>query len=96
MRGRLGPEKWSVVETTPGDYLAERIIDGKYEAHELRAHCLACAKTDVLAKYSGRVDLRGHHRGLCGGFLWAMQQGVSEGQAAENEIGRWTQAIGAF
>jgi hypothetical protein len=55
-------------------YLAERTVDGKYEKQELSAHCLACAKSEVLARYGGNVDLRGWNKqGTCGAFLRAMQ-----------------------
>jgi len=74
MKGRLSPGKWSVsyIGCTQ-DYLAERIVNGGLELHEIRSHCLACAKADILSRYGGTVDLRGWHRqGFCGAFLYAM------------------------
>lgn len=72
MRGRLGYDKWYVVHIAWSDYMAQRTKDGEIETVYLNSHCLACAKTDVLAKYGGKVDLRGWHKSPCGSFLLAM------------------------
>jgi hypothetical protein len=79
-KGRLSLDKWSVSADVPGAdfYTAQRVVDKKLETVYLKAHCLACAKTDLLAEHGGRVDLRGSHMSLCGGFLLAMQKGVDE------------------
>ena len=72
MRGRPAYDCWSFHKT--GDhYTAERIVDGKNEVYDIgNCHCLACAKTKVLATRGGRVDLRGSHlAGMCGSFLQA-------------------------
>ena len=74
-KGRLGYEKWAVTEDSPdcGYFTAQRTIDGKVETEYIHAHCLACAKADLLAEHGGRVDLRGWHKaGWCGSFLLAM------------------------
>lgn len=79
MRGSLSEDKWAVFHTGGQMYLAERIINGEYEAHEIRGHCLACAKAELLARHGGQVDLRGWHKqGHCGAFLKAMQIGVNQ------------------
>jgi hypothetical protein len=85
-RGKLSREKWYVFqEAGIGDfYYAERIVDGEYEQVYLSAHCLACAKADVLAKHGGRVDLRGWHKqGACGAFMRAMQIAVDQEEEDE-------------
>lgn len=70
MKGWLGHDKWRVSEMYPRFYIAERIVDGNLEHHELGAHCLACAKMEILVKYGGKVDNRGWHKqGDCGVFL---------------------------
>lgn len=77
MRGRLGYDKWLVSDDGSGRFfIAERIVDGQLEHRYFSSHCLACAKSDVIAKYGGKVDTRGWHRqGLCGVFLLAMIKG---------------------
>lgn len=78
-RGRLSYHKWAISDMGAGWFIAERIIDKNLQHHEIKAHCLACAKTDILAEYGGKVDLRGWHRqGLCGAFLLAMARTVDE------------------
>ena len=73
MRGRLGYDKWSVWHTMFRDYSASRIVDGKSQVVELSSHCLACAKTEIMAEYGGKVDTRGWHKqGMCGSFMMAM------------------------
>ena len=70
MKGRASVDKWAVGEMATQHYLAERIINGKTEWHELTAHCLACAKMEILTEYGGKVDLRGWHKqGSCGVYL---------------------------
>lgn len=83
MRGRLSDDKWHIASLQFSDFLAERHIDGKTESHYLHSHCLQCAKSDVLSKYGGKVDLRGWHKSPCGAFLRVMQQAVDE----EDDIG---------
>ena len=78
MRGRLSYDKWAVGHMGNYDYIAERIVDGKHETQYVHSHCLACAKTDILAKYGGKVDLRGWHKSPCGVFLLAMAQTMDE------------------
>jgi len=76
MKGRLGADKWAVFDMGLGSYLAERYVNGKYESHEARAHCLACVKAEILMEYGGKVDLRGWHKqGVCGSFLLAVASG---------------------
>jgi len=72
-KGRLSNGKWFVTSTGWNSYLAERIVNEKYEKWEGSAHCLQCAKAEVLAKFGGIVDLRGSHLSICGSFLRAMQ-----------------------
>ena len=57
------------------DYYAERGVDGRAEDHrEFSSHCLACAKTDIMAKTGEPADIRGwHNQGICGSFLKAMR-----------------------
>lgn len=80
LRGWAAPDVWRVYHIGMSDYYAERTVDGKGEYQELNAHCLACAKTEVLQKYGGRVDLRGWHKadGMCGPMLLVTQQAVSQ------------------
>ncbi len=75
MRGRLGYNKWRVYVEGSKDYYAERTLpDGTQEVRLIAgAHCLACAKVDVLSRWGGRVDLRGHHTTMCDAFLLVMQ-----------------------
>jgi len=71
MRGRLSYHKWSIVDTGLGCYLAERIVDRKPESHELSAHCLACAKAEILLQYAGQVDYAaGISKATAGSFYW--------------------------
>ncbi len=62
--------KWYVSSIGGQSYIAES-YDGSWQIG-LSAHCLACAKSDILAKHGGRVDTRGHNN-ICGSFLKAMQ-----------------------
>ena len=79
MKGRLGYDKWYVWQMGRQDFAAERTINGNNETRYLHSHCLACAKIDILAKYGGKIDLRGWHKqGNCGLFLWAMQHTVDQ------------------
>ena len=57
LRGYARPETWSVMHSGGSQYLAERIVGGKRESHYVTGHCLACAKTEVLSRYGGKVDL---------------------------------------
>lgn len=78
MRGRLKYENWYVSDVGLGSFMAERTVNGKREFEYLSAHCLACAKADILAQCGGKVDLRGWHRqGNCGVWLVAMQTTVN-------------------
>jgi hypothetical protein len=78
MKGRLGYEKWSV-SGHDSFYMGERIVDGKSQVVYVSSHCLACAKTDILAKHGGQVDTRGWHKqGICGSFLMAMIQEIAQ------------------
>lgn len=81
-KGKLGYDKWYVSDMGGNFYLAERTIDGKSEQVEFSAHCLSCAKNDILAKRGGQVDLRGTHLTICGAFARSMQFTVLE---EENE-----------
>lgn len=87
MKGKLGYDRWHVGSTGGQSYIAERILDDNHETKYVNAHCLACAKSEVLARYGGKVDLRGWHRaGTCGFFLLAMQSGTdNEKEEEENE-----------
>ena len=78
MKGRLGYDKWSVIHTGASSYMGERIKNGKTEVVYEHSHCLQCAKSDILAKYGGRVDTRGWHLSNCGAFMLAMQKGIIE------------------
>ncbi|RJR12445.1 hypothetical protein C4588_02085 [Candidatus Parcubacteria bacterium] len=71
MKGKLKYSKWRVIPTgLSGNYIAERYVDEKVEYYEIRAHCLACAKTEVLMKRGGKVDTRGWYlQGMCGAFM---------------------------
>lgn len=81
-QGRLSREKWSVIGEAAGSdfYYAERFIDGKLEQDWVKSHCLACAKTEVLNRHGGQIDLRGWHMAAatCGLFLLATQRAVDE------------------
>ena len=76
MRGILSYDKWYVARVVGSSYIAQRTVDGTVETVELDSHCLACAKSDILAKYGGKVDLRGWHKSRCGAFLLAMAYSV--------------------
>lgn len=78
-KGKLSYEKWSVLQQGDQDFVAERIINGNHETIYIHAHCLACAKVDLLGRYGGTVDLRGTHlQGICGSFLQAIQSVVDQ------------------
>lgn len=55
-------------------YYAERVINKRaVDYKELSAHCLACAKTELMAETGEYADIRGWHtQGMCGSFLKAM------------------------
>ncbi|HEC65123.1 MAG TPA: hypothetical protein ENI23_07515 [bacterium] len=56
-----------------GSFYAERVIDGQaIETKNLSAHCLACAKSDIMAETGEKVDMRGWHKQKCGPFAKAM------------------------
>ena len=85
MKGRLNDDKWYVSSAHMGTehhFIAARSTPNGTQEIEFRAHCLACAKVEILSKYGGRVDLRGWQRqGSCGMFLVAMQVAVLAEQA---------------
>ena len=61
-----------------GDYYAEHVVNG-WAKKEISAHCLACAKTDLMAKTGELADIRGWHKqGVCGSFLKAMQTSIKK------------------
>lgn len=74
MRGFLRYEKWHISELFPQHFIAERIVNDLTEYYEIHAHCLACAKIDILTEHGGEVDMRGwHNQGICGLLLKAME-----------------------
>lgn len=71
--------RWSFMDMGAGFFVAERIVNGESEQKNIKAHCLACAKSDILAKYGGQVDIRGWQKqGTCGLFLKAMSLGDND------------------
>ena len=99
LSGRAGKDVWSVSGFGHGsqDFYAERIRpDGTREYHDVHAHCLQCAKAEVLMKYGGRVDLRGWHLTTCGTFLYAVAHAPPDEKDAEvdPEIKRVAAAVG--
>jgi hypothetical protein len=76
-------DTWSVI-FSHGHYTAERNIRGEYESFSGSAHCLACAKSDVLQKRGSKVDTRGSTRTLCGSYLLATLQ-IATGTIETNE-----------
>ena len=86
LRGYAKRGTWVVTHSGGSQYLAERFVGNERESHYVSAHCLACAKTEVLTHYGGKVDLRGWHQadGLCGDFLLATQQAVNEGKELDD------------
>ena len=73
------PEKkekviWRVYDAGfSGSFFAERVIGGQaVETRNLSAHCLACAKSDLMAETGEKVDMRGWHKQKCGPFARAM------------------------
>lgn len=86
MKGKLKYENWYVVYMGFSSYRAERIVNENHESKEIRSHCLACAKVDILNEYGGKVDLRGWHRqGNCGAFLKTMQDTVDMEEYEERD-----------
>lgn len=73
MKGRLSKYKWYVCRLDFNYYEAQRTVNGILETWYGNAHCLACAKSDLLAERGGQIDLRGSHMTRCGGFLMVMQ-----------------------
>lgn len=83
MRGKLGYDKWYVYELVGlNSFEASRIVNGKQERWYGSAHCVQCAKTELLAEHGGRVDLRGWHLSHCGAFLKVMQAQIEEEEKA--------------
>ena len=73
----------NVFQLFPGDYFVDVFDDkGKVIDHvDMSAHCLACAKSDYMAKYGRLVDIRGWHKqGMCGTFLKSMRTTVEFGE----------------
>jgi len=58
------------------------VTDENNNYFTITSHCLACAKIEVLSKYGGKVDGRGH-KDICGVFLKAMQQVIKEELSAK-------------
>ena len=89
MKGRLNEDAWWVTEQGQGFYYAERIYNEEHQTKEFSAHCLACAKTDVLSKYGGRVDGRGHYKTTCDSFFKAMAAvcAAEEKETKDDETG---------
>jgi hypothetical protein len=73
---------WRVYSTgIDNDFYAERVANGHSEDYEkyLTAHCLACAKSEIMAETGELVDIRGWHKqGTCGSFLKVMQISIKE------------------
>ena len=85
MRGCTRPEIWDVWHGLLGnEYFAERRVGGRLESREVSAHCLACAKVEILTRYGGKVDLRGWHRAhdTCGFYLLAVQRGMEADESS--------------
>lgn len=76
MKGRLSKYKWYVYRLDFNYYEAQRTVNGILETWYGNAHCLACAKSDLLAERGGRVDLRGWHLTTCGVFMKVMQKEI--------------------
>ena len=86
MKGRLSYEKWSVADLGINSYYAERMVNGKSQTEYISAHCLACAKSDVLARFGGQVDTRGWHmQGSCGSFLKTRVTSVDSEESLEGD-----------
>jgi hypothetical protein len=84
--GCTRPETWDVWHGLLGkEYFAERRIEGRLEMREVTAHCLACAKVEILTRYGGKVDLRGWHmaKGSCGAHLLVIQRAIEQGEDEE-------------
>ena len=62
------------------DYSAERIVSGRaVDYKELSAHCIACAKVEIMTKTGEPADIRGWQKqGMCGSFLKAMRISIDE------------------
>lgn len=66
----------TVYEQSPGHYVAY-FDDG--EVRETGAHCLACAKVDIMMETGLPVDIRGWNKqGFCGTFLKASRVSIDE------------------
>lgn len=53
-------------------FFAEKVVGGRAVEHKnLHAHCLACAKTELMFETGEKVDIRGWHKQQCGSFLKA-------------------------
>lgn len=81
MKAKKRNTRWFVYRYGGNSYEGTRSKDCKPERVTVNSHCYACAKADILAKYGGKVDLRGWHmQGLCGAYLKAMQRAVDSEQ----------------
>jgi hypothetical protein len=79
MKGCLSYSNWYIFRESGSSkcFHAERVVNGEREYHYFSAHCLACAKVEILMKYGGKVDLRGWQKqGGCGSFLKVTQGSV--------------------
>lgn len=80
----MKPNKWVVTDVGLDMYLGQRIVNEEVESVEVRAHCLACAKVEILSRHGGYIDTRGWHKqGTCGAFMASFPQG--DNQDANNE-----------
>lgn len=76
-KGYASQYTWTVWKTYSG-FLAERVNPEtkNHETKSLNSHCLACAKTELIGRTGGNVDIRGWQKqGMCGAFLKAMKEG---------------------
>ena len=72
---------WRVYSEGFNTYYAEKISpSGKMVEYidSISAHCLTCAKTELMAKTGIVADIRGWHKAksVCGGMAKAMQLAI--------------------
>ena len=71
---------WRVYSQGFNNYYAEKISpDGKRieSRDDISAHCLTCAKTELMIETGEIADIRGWHqtKGMCGAMAKAIQTG---------------------
>ena len=80
---------WKVYNFVFSSYYAERFSGGRVTESKKfdNVHCLACAKTTIMAETGELVDIRGwNFQGMCGSFLKAMHETIKAEIHEQNNL----------